>query len=54
MARIIAAQQPVGHELIDGEHVVLAEWWLRTVKSEPLQFAFFVARLKKPSLRAHG
>jgi hypothetical protein len=31
---IIGAQHPLGHDLIDGEHVVLAEWWLRTVKSE--------------------
>ena len=26
--------EQLGRELIDGEHVVLAQWWLRTVKSE--------------------
>ncbi len=44
---LIGRQQRLGHERIDADHLAIADWWLRTVKCEPIQFAFFMARLKK-------
>ena len=37
----------LGHALIDADHLAIADWWLRTVNCEPIQFVFFVARLRK-------
>jgi hemerythrin len=37
----------LGHEVIDADHLAIADWWFRTVNCEPIQFEFFVARLKK-------
>ncbi len=44
---LIGPQHALGHEGIDSDHLAIADWWLRTVQCEPVQFAFFVARLKK-------
>ncbi len=49
---LIGRQHVLGHDAIDTDHLVIADWWLRTVKCEPIQFAFFTARLKK-LMRAH-
>jgi hemerythrin len=43
----IGRQHALGHEAIDSEHLAIADWWSRTVRCEPVQFAFFVARLKR-------
>lgn len=44
---LIGRQHALGHERIDSEHLAIANWWSRTVGCEQVQFAFFVARLKK-------
>ena len=49
---LIGRQHFLGHEVIDSDHVAIADWWLQTVNCEPVQFAFFLARLKK-LMRTH-
>lgn len=49
---MIGRQYALGHNVIDSDHFAIADWWLRTVTCEPIQFAFFVARLKK-LMRTH-
>jgi len=44
---LIGRQYALGHDLIDSDHFAIADWWQRTVTCEPIQFSFFVARLKK-------
>ncbi len=44
---LIGRQHALGHDVIDTDHRTIANWWLRTVRCEPMQFAFFIARLKK-------
>ena len=49
---LIGRQHVLGHEVIDSDHLGIADWWLQTVNCEPVQFAFFLARLKK-LMRTH-
>lgn len=42
----------LGHEWIDGELSAIADGWLRAVSCEPIQFPFFIFRMKK-LLRSH-
>ncbi len=49
---LIGRQHVLGHDVIDSDHLAIADWWLQTVSCEPVQFAFFVARQKK-LMRAH-
>jgi len=49
---LIGRQYALGHNVIDSDHFAIADWWLRTVTSEPIQFEFFAARLKR-LLRIH-
>ena len=44
---LLGRQHTLGHEVIDADHRAIADWWLRAVNCEPIQLAFFVARLKK-------
>lgn len=44
---LIGRQHTLGHDVIDSDHQAIADWWLQTVTCEPIQFAFFMARLKK-------
>ena len=44
---LIGRHHLLGHAVIDADHLAIAEWWLRTVDCEPIQFEFFVARLKR-------
>jgi len=44
---LIGRQYALGHDVIDADHFAIADWWLRTVTCEPVQFAFFMARLRK-------
>lgn len=37
----------LGHAEIDGDHMAIAEGWLRAVNCEPIAFPFFIARLKR-------
>lgn len=49
---LIGRQHVLGHDVIDADHFALADWWQRTARCEPIQFAFFMARLKK-LMRTH-
>ena len=49
---LIGRQYALGHDVIDSDHFAIADWWQRTVTCEPIQFTFFVARLKK-LMRTH-
>lgn len=49
---MIGRQYTLGHDVIDTDHFAIADWWLRTVTCESIQFAFFMARLKK-LMRTH-
>ena len=44
---LIGRQHTLGHEDIDSELTTIANWWLRVVECEPIQFPFFIARLAK-------
>ena len=44
---LIGRQHVLGHAMIDADHLAIADWWLRTVNCEPIQFEFFVARLRR-------
>jgi len=44
---LIGRQHTLGHAVIDTDHREIADWWHRAVNCEPIQFSFFVARLKK-------
>jgi hemerythrin len=44
---LIGRQHTLGHVAIDRDHTAIADWWLRAVSCEPIQSAFFIARLKK-------
>lgn len=44
---LVGRQQTLGHEIIDSDHAAIGEWWLQTIRCEPVQFEFFLARLKK-------
>jgi hemerythrin len=44
---LVGRQQTLGHQAIDSDHMAIGDWWLRTIRCEPVQFAFFLARLKK-------
>src|SRR5262249_13982438 len=44
---LIGPRYMLGHDVIDSDHKAIADWWLRTVNCEAIQFSFFVARLKK-------
>src|SRR5215472_1125104 len=37
----------LGHEIIDSDHIEISNWWFRVVNCAPLQFPFFIVRLKK-------
>lgn len=46
--RIGAKKLPLlGHEAIDSDHSAISDQWFRTVNCEPVQFQFFIARLKR-------
>jgi hemerythrin len=47
MQALLKRHHVLGHAAIDADHAEMAQWWLRTVSCEPLQLAFFIARLKK-------
>jgi hemerythrin len=49
---LIGRQHLLGHDVIDTDHLAIADWWLQTVRCEPVQFPFFLARLKK-LMRTH-
>src|SRR5262249_59196459 len=49
---LIARQHALGHAAIDLDHKAIADWWIRAVGCEQVQFQFFLARLKK-LLRSH-
>jgi hemerythrin len=49
---LLGKQHALGHEAIDRENRAIADWWLRAVNCEEIQFPFFLARLKK-LLRTH-
>lgn len=44
---LIGPRHVLGHGVIDSEHRTIADWWLRVVVCEPIQFPFFIARLVK-------
>lgn len=44
---LLGRRQTLGHEGIDLDHRTIADWWLRTINCEQIQFPFFAARLKK-------
>jgi hemerythrin len=44
---LLGRQHPLGHGAIDSDHLAIADWWQQTVRCQPIQFAFFMARLKK-------
>lgn len=44
---LIGRLHTLGHDVIDTDHQAIADWWLQTITCEPIQFAFFMARLKK-------
>jgi hemerythrin len=44
---LIGRQHALGHEVIDLDHKAIADWWFRVAACEPIQFPFFLARLKK-------
>jgi len=44
---LIGRQHTLGHDVIDSDHMAIADWWLRAVNCEQIQCAFFIARLKK-------
>jgi len=49
---LIGRQHALGHEVIDLDHKAIADWWLRAVNCEQIQFPFSLARLKR-LLRSH-
>lgn len=49
---LLGRQHALGHGVIDSDHLAIADWWQQTVGCEPIQFAFFIARLKK-LMRTH-
>ena len=44
---LIGPQHALGHDTIDADHLAIADWWLRTVNCQPVQFEFYLARLKR-------
>jgi hemerythrin len=44
---LIGRQHTLGHDVIDSDHIAIADWWLRAVNCEQIQCAFFIARLRK-------
>jgi hemerythrin len=44
---LLGRQHALGHGVIDSDHLAIADWWQQTVRCQPIQFAFFIARLKK-------
>lgn len=44
---MIGQRHTLNHEVIDTDHMAIANWWLRAVQCEPMQSTFFIARLKK-------
>jgi hemerythrin len=44
---LIGPPHLLGHDMIDADHLAIADWWLRTVNCEPIQFEFYQARLKR-------
>jgi hemerythrin len=49
---LIGRRYELGHERIDSDHKEIADWWLRIVNCEPIQYPFYIARLKK-LMRSH-
>lgn len=49
---LIDERHMLGHDVIDGDHMAIADGWLRAVNCEPIQFPFLIARLKK-LMRSH-
>ncbi len=49
---LLAKVHELGHREIDLDHRTVAECWDRAVNCAPIQFPFFVARLKK-AMRDH-
>jgi len=47
VSRLLRQQDTLGHDVIDSEHRAIGDWWQRTIRCEPVEFAFFLARLKK-------
>lgn len=43
---LLGKHHELGHPAIDLEHRTMAECWIRAVNCEPIQFPFFMARLK--------
>jgi len=44
---LIGQRHTLGHQVIDSDHMAIADWWQRAVKCEQVQSTFFIARLKK-------
>lgn len=44
---LISERHLLGHEWIDRDLRAIADGWLRAVTCEPIQFPFFIARMKK-------
>jgi hypothetical protein len=44
---LISDRHFLGHEWIDRDLRAIADGWFRTVTCEPIQFPFFIARMKK-------
>ena len=44
---LIGQRHALGNQVIDADHMAIADWWLRAVNCEPIQSTFFIARLKK-------
>jgi len=49
---LIGRQHALGHAAIDSGHRAIADGWARAAHCEPIQFPFFLARLKK-LMRSH-
>jgi hemerythrin-like metal-binding protein len=44
---LIGKQCRLGNDVIDSDHMAIADCWLRAVNCDQLRFEFFIARLKK-------
>ena len=49
---LIGRRDVLGHAEIDDDHLAISDCWFCAVNSEPLQFPFLIARLKK-LMRVH-
>lgn len=44
---LLTRRHELGHPLIDREHALISDYWLRTVDCSPLEFPLHLARLKR-------